>query len=86
MKVYALREMATEYGYMPVRGYHSSVQAAKKQAKEFFNKSAEWDIALYSVPNSVSLEMWVGLLNGDAISATLDGETPRDHLTFSKVR
>lgn len=85
MKVYAMREMTTEYGYMPVRGYHSSLVAAKKQAKELFNKTAEWDVALYSVPNSVPLEMWISLLNGDSISSAIDGEVPRDHLTFEKV-
>lgn len=85
MKVYAMREMATEYGYMPVRGYHSSLEAAKKQAKALFNKTAEWDVALYEVPAHVTLDMWVSMLNADSVSADLDGDTPRDFLKFIKI-
>lgn len=85
MKVYALREMVTPYGYMPVRGYHTSVESAKKHAKDALEKTSEWDVALYEVPSTIQLINWIDLLNADSISSDLDGRTPRDFLVFSKV-
>lgn len=85
MKVYALREMVTKYGYMPVRGYHTSVESAKKHAKESLEKTSEWDVALYEVPSTIQLINWIDLLNADCISSDLEGRTPRDFLVFTKV-
>jgi hypothetical protein len=85
MKVYGLRELQSEYSFMPVVGYHSSLQAAKKHAKELFNKTAEYDICLYEVPTNTTLDMWVNLLNGDSLSSVLTGDVPRDHLKFVKI-
>lgn len=85
MKVYATREMVTKYGYMPVKGYHSSLVAAKKQGKDSFDRTAEWDVALYEVPSRVTIEMWISMLNADSVASELDGETPRDFLKFVSI-
>ena len=85
MKVYALREVVTDYGYMPVIGFHTSLEGAKKQAKELFDRSAEWDVALYEIKDRLSHQEWIDLLNGDAISSAIDGKVPRDFIEFEKV-
>jgi hypothetical protein len=78
MKVYALRQIASDYGYMSVVGYHSSLQAAKKQAKELFDRTAEYDIFVYEIQSKFLKEDIIDLLNGDSISSALDGKVIRD--------
>lgn len=85
MKVYATRDMTTEYGFMSVIGWHKSLNEAKKQGTLLNARTAEWDVALYETPTTVSLDMWLGFLNGDSVSSQLDGSLPRDHLTFVKI-
>lgn len=85
MKVYALREKVNNTWYMPIRGFFTSLIEAKKQGREIIGKAAEWDVALYLVPNSVSLADWVDLLNGDSLSSSQDGKVPRDFLDFQEV-
>lgn len=85
MKVYALREQQSETSYMPVIGYHTSLQSAKAQAKELFNRTAAWDVALYEIQGKVTHEDWIDLLNGDSISSQYDGRCPRDFLYFVKI-
>ena len=85
MKVYALRELQSEYSFMPVIGYHSSLQAAKKQAKELFDRSAEYDIVSYGIQSRFTKEDIIDLLNGDSLSANVEGKVPRDFLFFDKM-
>ena len=86
MKVYALREMSTVYsGYLPIRGFFTALQEAKKQAKTLFSRSDAWDIVLFDCPTKVSHEMWIDLLNGDSLSSLIDGTVPRDYLVFVEV-
>jgi hypothetical protein len=85
MKVYATRSMETEYGWMPVIGWHRNQDLAKKHAKRVFDRTAEWDVAQYEAPTNTSLEMWIDLLNADTILAEEKGKTPREHLKFVKI-
>lgn len=85
MKVYALREQQLDYSFMPVIGYHSSLLAAKKQAKPLFNRSAAWDIVSYEIKTRFTKEDIIDLLNGDSLSANIEGKVPRDYLDFVKI-
>lgn len=85
MKVYALREQQPAISYMPVLGYHSSLVSAKEQAKELFNRTAEWDVALYEIQGTVTHADWIDLLNADSITSTYTGRCPRDFLIFVKI-
>jgi hypothetical protein len=84
MKVYALRQMITSYGYMPALGYHSSLEAAKKQAKKEVKRTDEWDIAEYYFPK-LDKKAIIDLLNGDSLTCNVDGLVPRDYLEFIDV-
>lgn len=85
MKVYALRELQSEYSFMPVIGYHSSLVAAKAQAKELFSRSAKYDIVSYNMKSRFTKEDVIDLLNGDTLSANIDGKVPRDFLEFTGI-
>jgi hypothetical protein len=82
MKVYALRVLHPEHHYMPTIGYHSSLVAAKTQAKTVLDRSAPYEIVSFNMKSRFTKEDIIDLLNGDSLSANIDGKVPREFLEF----
>jgi len=85
MKVYGLRRIQTNHHYRPVYGFFSSLTEAKKMGRQTFEKQDGWEIASYVIPDRLTQQDMLDLLNADLLRGILTGKTLWEMINCEEV-